>query len=164
MNQHAAIRFTLNGQPREIAAPPMQRLLDVLRQTCELTGTKNGCGEGDCGACTVLIDGVPVVSCLVPIVQVEGADVRTVESLAEGDQPHPLQAAFLKHGGTQCGSCAAGLLMTACAHLEHGGETDDATLRAALAGVVCRCAGYQQVIASVQAAARGGETLDGNHL
>lgn len=164
MSASATIRFTLNGRPMEIAAPPMQRLLDVLRTTCGLTGTKNGCGEGDCGVCTVLVDGAAVVSCLVPVVQVDGADVRTVESLAVGTRLHPLQEAFLEYGGTQCGSCAPGMLMAACAHLGHGGATDDAALRAALAGILCRCSGYQRIIAAVQAAARGGEAHAADRL
>lgn len=155
MTERATIRFILNGRPAEIAAPPMQRLLDALRQQCGLTGAKNGCGEGDCGACTVLVDGEAILSCLTPVVQIDDAEVRTVEGLAEGDKLHPLQQAFLEHGGTQCGSCAPGFLMTACSHLEHGGDTDDATLREALAGVLCRCTGYCQVIESVQAAAKG---------
>ncbi len=164
MNEPAKIRFTLNGRPVEVAAPPMQRLLDVLRETCGLTGTKNGCGEGDCGACTVMVDGAAVVSCLVPVVQVEGADVRTVESLAPGDRPHPLQQTFLQHGGTQCGSCAPGFLMAACSHLESGGKTDEAALREALAGVLCRCTGYHRIIESVQEAAREGAERGTNRL
>lgn len=157
MSTESTIRFTLNGAPVEVAAPPMQRLLDVLRDRCGVTGPKNCCGEGDCGACTVLLDGEPVVSCLVPVVQVEGADVRTVESLADGDALHPLQQAFLEHGGTQCGMCAPGFLMAACSHLKHGGETSDAAVREALSGVLCRCTGYNRVIESVQRAAAGDE-------
>ncbi len=112
----------------------------------------------------MLVDGAAVLSCLMPVVQVDGADVRTVESLAEGGRPHPMQVAFLKHEGTQCGSCAPGFLMAACSHLERGGKTDDAALREALAGVLCRCTGYQRVIESVQHAARGGEAHGADHL
>ncbi|RPI77447.1 MAG: (2Fe-2S)-binding protein [Planctomycetaceae bacterium] len=133
----------------------MRRLLDVLRDSCGMTGTKNCCGEGDCGACTVLVDGAAVVSCLVPVVQVEGADVRTVEGLAQGDHLHSLQQAFLEWGGTQCGMCAPGFLMTAWSHLNRGGQTGDAALRDALSGVLCRCTGYNRVIESVQHAATG---------
>jgi carbon-monoxide dehydrogenase small subunit len=164
VNQPVTIRCTVNGRSVEIAVPPMQRLLDVLRETCGLTGTKNGCGEGDCGACTVLIDGDAVVSCLVPVVHVDGADIRTVEDLADGDVPHPLQQAFLEYGGTQCGSCAPGFLMTAYAHLKRGGATNDAALCEALAGVLCRCTGYHRVIDAVQHAARGEEGHADNHL
>lgn len=159
MSTEFRIRFTLNGAPVEVAAPPMQRLLDVLRERCEVTGPKDCCGEGDCGACTVLLDGEPVASCLVPVVQVEGADVRTVESLADGDVLHPLQQAFLEHGGTQCGMCAPGFLMAAAAHLEHGGAASDASVREALSGVLCRCTGYNRVIESVQRAAGGEHVL-----
>lgn len=155
MSERTTIRFTLNGQAVEVSAPPMRRLLDVLRETCGLTGAKNGCGEGDCGACTVLVDGTAVVSCLVPVIQIDGAEIRTVESLAEGDCLHPLQQAFLERGGTQCGSCASGFLMTACSHLERGGETSDAALRDALSGVLCRCTGYNRVLEAVQQAAEG---------
>lgn len=156
MSEQSIIRFTLNGREIAAAAPPLQRLLDVLRDSLGLTGTKNCCGEGDCGACTVLLDGVAVVACLVPVVQVEGADVRTVEGLAEGNVLHPLQQAFLDRGGTQCGICAPGFLMAACAHLESGGETTDASLREALSGVLCRCTGYNRVIESVRHASGAG--------
>ncbi len=163
MNEPATIRFTLNGRPVEISAPPLERLLDVLRRRCGLTGTKNGCGEGDCGACTVLVDGAAVLSCLTPLVQIEGAEVRTVEGLAEGDQLHPLQQAFLQHGGTQCGSCAPGFLMAACSHLENGGETDDAAIRKALAGVLCRCTGYCRAVEAVRVAAQGDQHGGDHH-
>lgn len=163
MSELATIQFTLNGTAVEVTAPPLQRLLDVLRHDFGLTGAKQGCGEGDCGACTVLVDGVAVVSCLVPVFQVEGTDVRTVESLAHGADLHPLQQAFLELGGTQCGSCAAGMLMTACAHLERGGETSDQALRTALSGVLCRCTGYNRIIEAVQHAAGRGRHA-GDHL
>lgn len=153
MSEPSNIRFTLNGRAVTVAAPPMQRLLDVLRDACGMASVKNSCGEGDCGACTVLVDGAAVVSCLAPIVQVEGADVRTVESLAEGDRLHPLQQAFLERGGTQCGICAPGFLIAAWAHLANGGESSDRALRTALSGVLCRCTGYNRVIESVQHAA-----------
>lgn len=157
MSQCSTIRFTLNGREIEVTAPPLERLLDVLRDVLGLTGTRNCCGEGDCGACTVIVDGAAVVSCLLPIVQVEGADVQTIESLAGGRELHPLQQAFLDHGGTQCGACAPGLLMAAHSHLEAGGATTDAALRKALSGVLCRCTGYNRAIESVQQA---GEELN----
>ena len=144
------IDFTLNGQPVQVRTAHLHRLLDTLREDLALTGTKNGCGEGDCGACTVLMDGKPVLSCLVPMIQVSGAAIRTIESLAVNGIPHPLHQAFLELGSTQCGSCVPGLLMTACAHLEHGGATDESTLRHALAGVLCRCTGYQRVLAAIR--------------
>src|SRR5437667_7380406 len=104
------IRFTLNGAGVDVAAHPMARLLDVLREDCQLTGTKEGCGEGECGACTVLVDGVPVVSCLVPFAQVDGANVQTIEGL--GDD-HPLQHCFMNEAGAQCGICTPGMIMAA---------------------------------------------------
>lgn len=164
MSESAHIHFTLNGRAVEVCVPPMQRLLDVIRHTCGLTGAKCGCGEGDCGACTVLVDGVAVVSCLVPAIQADGAEIRTVESLGDGHTPHPLQTAFLELGGTQCGSCAAGFLMTACSHLERGGETSERELRRALSGVLCRCTGYNRIITAVQQAAEGGAQHAGDHF
>src|SRR5450432_3331820 len=122
------IRFKVNGSPRETDAPPMARLLDVLRVPLGLTGTKEGCGEGECGACSVLLDGVVVDACLVPICQVDGTDVRTVEGLAAVDGSlSPLQQAFLETGGAQCGICTPGMLMAARAFLDRGGDpTEDA--------------------------------------
>ena len=168
------IRFTLNGEPTEVVVPPMQRLLDVLRRDLRLTGAKDGCSEGDCGACTVLVDGRPVVSCLVPAIQIEGADVRTVESLISRDSLgsrgslasrsshdipvavggdaalHPFQQSLLDHGGTQCGSCTPGMLLAGCAHIESGGSADSHCVRRAIAGVLCRCTGYQSIVAAIQ--------------
>lgn len=152
LNSENVFRFTVNGRPVEVHAPPMQRLLDVLRETLELTGTKNGCGDGSCGACTVLIDGLAVDSCLVPVVQVDGAAVQTVEGLCEGDVLNRLQESFRACGGTQCGACEPGILMTATAHLANGGDADDNALRATLAGNLCRCTGYVKIIESIQEA------------
>jgi aerobic carbon-monoxide dehydrogenase small subunit len=149
-NSDRTFHFNVNGRPVEVSAPPMQRLLDVLRETLGLTGTKNGCGDGGCGACTVLLNGQAVDSCLVPVVQVEGAQVRTVESLTEVSSLNPLQQSFLDCGGTQCGSCAPGILMSATAYLEDCTDTDTAALRAALAGNLCRCTGYMKIIESIQ--------------
>lgn len=182
------VSFELNGQRVTIDAPPLKRLLDVLRHDLGLTGTKNSCGEGDCGACTVLIDGQPVVSCLVPLVQVDGARVRTVESLSETSCLHPLQTAIVEVGAAQCGGCLSGFQMAACGYLESrgclkpgGGRADtacfdaphagtssadtssaglpcsDAELRRAVAGVLCRCTGYQRMIEAMRrVAAEGG--------
>jgi len=152
LTRDSVFRFTVNGQSVEVHAPPMQRLLDVLRETLGLTGTKNGCGGGSCGACTVLIGGQAVNACLVPVVQVDGAEVRTVEDLADGDCLNSLQQCFLECGGTQCGSCVPGTLMMVTAHLDGGGETNTDELRETLAGNLCRCTGYVKIIESIQKA------------
>jgi len=148
------IRFRVNGRPVTVSAPPMKRLLDVLREDLGLTGTKYGCGEGECGACTVRLDGDTVMSCLVPVVQVEGREVATVEGLAENGTLSDLQKAFHELGGAQCGICTPGMLMAAAAHLDGGGAVDDDSIREALAGNICRCTGYTRIVASVQAAVR----------
>jgi carbon-monoxide dehydrogenase small subunit len=146
------VRFRVNGRAVEVSAPPMKRLLDVLREDLRLTGTKYGCGEGECGACTVRIDGELAMSCLVPVAQAEGADVLTVEALS-ADGLGALQQAFLDAGGAQCGICTPGFLMAAHDHLERGGALDDDSLREALAGNVCRCTGYSRILEAVRAAA-----------
>jgi aerobic carbon-monoxide dehydrogenase small subunit len=138
------VRFTLNGASADVDAHPMARLLDVLREECGLTGTKEGCGEGECGACTVLIDGAPVCSCIIPFAQAEGADVRTIEGL--GDD-HPLQHAFMNEVGAQCGICTPGMIMAALALGEH--PTLD-EIRVALAGNLCRCTGYASIYRAIQ--------------
>jgi carbon-monoxide dehydrogenase small subunit len=199
----SAIRFLLNGEPVEVAVPGMRRLLDVLRIELGLTGTKEGCGEGECGACTVIIDSQVAVSCLVPACQVDGHTVRTVEGLAprrsrpEGeamaasDHPgagvpvappadtapadgpptlataaligaagstrpedlSPLQRAFLEAGAAQCGICTPGMLLAAQAYLEDGGDDDEASIRAAIAGNLCRCTGYTKIVDAIARAA-----------
>ena len=138
------MRFTLNGAPRDVDVPPMSRLLDVLRETCGLTGTKEGCGEGECGSCTVLVDGAPVCSCLVPIAQVEGATVTTIEGF--GDD-HPLQRAFMEEIGAQCGICTPGMIVAASA-LGSKPTLDD--IRRGLAGNLCRCTGYEAIYRAVK--------------
>ncbi len=146
-------RFVVNGEPVEVEVPGMRRLLDVLREELHLTGTKEGCGEGECGACSVLLDGAVVDSCLVPICQVEGTVVRTVEGLA-GDQPlNDLQAAFLETGGAQCGICTPGMLMAAEAYLAVGTPVTDEAIREAIAGNLCRCTGYTKIVEAIALAA-----------
>lgn len=140
------MHFTLNGSPVDVDAHPMKRLLDVLREECNLTGTKEGCGEGECGACTVLVDGQLVVSCLVPYAQVEGSNVTTIEGLG-GD--HVLQHEFMNEAGAQCGICTPGMIMVAST------LSPDATLneiRVALAGNLCRCTGYEAIYRAIQKA------------
>jgi aerobic carbon-monoxide dehydrogenase small subunit len=148
------IRCTINGRARRLDVPPMARLLDVLRETCGLTGTKEGCGEGECGACTVLLDGLPVVSCLVPAAHAHGAEVRTIE----GVDGHPLQDAFVVRGGAQCGICTPGMIMAALA-IPKGATRADVT--EALAGNLCRCTGYESIHQAVADAtkARKGRRL-----
>jgi aerobic carbon-monoxide dehydrogenase small subunit len=141
------MRLTVNGRTTEIAAPPMKRLLDVLREDLGLTGTKEGCGEGECGACTVLVDGAPVCACLVPAGQMEGAAITTIEALG-GE--HPLQRAFVDFGGAQCGICTPGMIMAA---LALGGAPSFDDIRDGLAGNLCRCTGYEAIYRAVQAAA-----------
>ena len=140
------IRFTLNGKRRRIAAHPLKRLLDVLREDCGQTGTKEGCGEGECGACTVLIDGAPVNACLVPFAHVDGRRVVTIEGLGGG---HPLQHAFVEHGGAQCGICTPGMIMAAVAL---GPKPSLAAMRTGLAGNLCRCTGYSAIYRSIRKA------------
>jgi len=148
------IRCTLNGRPVTVEAPPAVRLLDVLRGPLGLTGTKEGCGEGECGSCTVLLDGAPVNACLVLVGQVEGRAVRTVEGLGDLAGLSPLQEAFVKEGGLQCGICTPGFLVSAealLAAIPQPGETD---IREALAGNLCRCTGYQRIVEAVRAASK----------
>ena len=142
-------RFLVNGEPVEVEVPGMRRLLDVLREDLALTGTKEGCGEGECGACSVLLDGAVVDSCLVPICQVDRASVRTVEGLGSADQLNDLQAAFLQIGGAQCGICTPGMLMAAEAFLAAGGATSDEAIREAIAGNLCRCTGYTKIVEAI---------------
>ena len=143
------MKFTLNGQPHELDAHPLKRLLDVLREDLSLTGTKEGCGEGECGACTVLIDGAPVCSCLVPCAQAEGCEVVTIEGLS-GD--HPLQRAMLREVGAQCGICTPGVVMAALSLVESAKQPSLAKMREALAGNLCRCTGYEAIHRAVLAA------------
>jgi aerobic-type carbon monoxide dehydrogenase small subunit (CoxS/CutS family) len=142
------MRLTVNGKRATLDVHPLKRLLDVLREDCALTGTKEGCGEGECGACTVLVDGVPVNSCLVPAAQVAGARVTTIEGL---DGRHPLQGAFVEHGGAQCGICTPGMIMAAVAL---GRTPTLQQIRVGLAGNLCRCTGYMAIYRSIEATSR----------
>jgi aerobic carbon-monoxide dehydrogenase small subunit len=142
------MRLILNGQRANLGVHPLKRLLDVLREDCALTGTKEGCGEGECGACTVLVDGAPVNSCLVPAAQVAGTRVTTIEGLSGR---HPLQRAFVEHGGAQCGICTPGMIMAAIAL---GPRPTLQDMRVGLAGNLCRCTGYSAIYRSIAAAAK----------
>ena len=149
-------RLTVNGVPTEVEAPGMRRLLDVLREDLGLTGTKEGCGEGECGACSVLLDGAVVDSCLVPLCQVNGADVQTVEGLDANGALNTLQAAFLETGGAQCGICTPGMLMAGQAFLASGDDPTEEAVREAIAGNLCRCTGYTKIIDAIVLAAERG--------
>jgi aerobic carbon-monoxide dehydrogenase small subunit len=148
-----SFRFRVNRSPVEVNAPGMRRLLDVLREDLALTGTKEGCGEGECGACSVLIDGALVDACLVPVCQVEGTHVETVEGLAQGEALNELQAAFLETGGAQCGICTPGMLMAGEAFLAAGDAPREEAIRTAIAGNLCRCTGYTKIIDAIALAA-----------
>jgi aerobic carbon-monoxide dehydrogenase small subunit len=151
------IKCEVNGKPVAFEAYPMARLLDVLREQLGLTGTKEGCGEGECGACAVEIDGALVNSCLVPAVHVEGAKIRTIEGIARGERLAAVQQAFLAHGGAQCGICTPGMILAAVNLLARHPEPTDAEIREGLAGNLCRCTGYMKIFESVVAACREAE-------
>ncbi len=146
-------RFTVNGDPTEVEVPGMRRLLDVLREDLALTGTKEGCGEGECGACSVLIDGLVVDACLVPVCQVDGTTVQTVEGLGAEHALNTLQAAFLETGGAQCGICTPGMLMAGEAFLATATSATDEAIREAIAGNLCRCTGYTKIVEAIALAA-----------
>ena len=147
------LTLTVNGTTRSAEVFPMARLLDVLREDLGLTGTKEGCGEGECGSCTVLLDGEPVNACLVPIGQCDGRSLTTVEGLAGAGHLSPLQRCFIDEGGTQCGICTPGMLISAEALLRERPSPTEPEIREALAGNLCRCTGYQRIVESVLAAA-----------
>jgi carbon-monoxide dehydrogenase small subunit len=153
MTDKMDVSFTVNGEERTVCVEPRRTLADALREDCGLTGTHLGCEHGVCGACTVLVDDTPVRSCLMFAVQAEGARVRTVEGLADGDKLHPLQQAFWDHHGLQCGFCTPGFLMLAVGILERDPDIGEAELREALSSNLCRCTGYQNILKSVLAAA-----------
>jgi carbon-monoxide dehydrogenase small subunit len=149
MVNKTAIEFEVNGASQRLEVFPMARLLDVLREDLRLTGTKEGCGEGECGACTVKLNGEIVNSCLVPVAQVAGASITTIEGVAEGDQLHAVQQAFIEHGGAQCGICTPGMILAAVDLLERNPAPTEADIRNGLAGNLCRCTGYMKIFESV---------------
>jgi aerobic-type carbon monoxide dehydrogenase small subunit (CoxS/CutS family) len=153
------IVFKLNGKEVRVASPPERKLLWVLRTELGLTGTKAMCGEGHCGACTVLLDGRPIPSCRVPVSRADGREVLTIEGLADGDRLHPLQEAFLEHDALQCGFCTPGMILQALALLRRNPDPSEAEIADALEGQLCRCGSYNRIIAAVRSAAaamRGG--------
>lgn len=148
------VHCTVNGEEQTLRAYPMARLLDVLREELHLTGTKEGCGEGECGACSVFVDGVLVNSCLVPVLQVEGALIKTIEGVASLEQLHAVQEAFIRCGGAQCGICTPGMVLAAVNLLEKTPQPDEAQIRNGLAGNLCRCTGYVKIFEAVVEACR----------
>ena len=150
----AEIAFTVNGEPKKLHAYPMERLLDVLRLEFGLTGAKEGCGEGECGSCSVLMNGKLVNSCLIPALQAAGTNLTTIEGVADGPQLSALQAAFLECGGAQCGICTPGMILASCHLLDKKPEPTLDDIREALSGNLCRCTGYMQIFDAVAQAAR----------
>jgi carbon-monoxide dehydrogenase small subunit len=149
MNTRSTVECTVNGEIRTLQAYPMERLLDVLREQLRLTGTKEGCGEGECGACSVMIDGRIVNSCLVPVAQVAGASIQTIEGIATDDELHAVQRAFIECGGAQCGICTPGMVLAAVDLLKRNPNPSAGEIRTGLAGNLCRCTGYMKIFESV---------------
>ncbi|MBP6821045.1 MAG: (2Fe-2S)-binding protein [Acidobacteria bacterium] len=149
MAEKATLNFTVNGQSKTVHAWPMARLLDVLREELQLTGTKEGCGEGECGACSVMIDGELVNSCLIPVAQTAGANITTIEGVANGEQLHAVQQSFIECGGAQCGICTPGMVLAAVSLLERNPQPTEEDIRNGLAGNLCRCTGYMKIFDSV---------------
>ena len=154
MSQRLPLVLNVNGEAHDLYIPVHKTLLEVLREDLDLTGTKHGCELGECGACAVLVDGAPVLSCLTLALECDGRAIETVEGLAHGAQLHPLQAAFADLGGAQCGYCTPGLLMTAKALLDAEPAPSRDRIKEAIAGVLCRCTGYQQIVDSIERAAQ----------
>ena len=147
--EKSLLTLKVNGDERRVEVFPMARLLDVLREQLQLTGTKEGCGEGECGACTVIVDGRIVNSCLVPVGQVNGSEITTIEGVATDEQLHAVQQAFIDHGGAQCGICTPGMVLAAVDLLERNPRPSETDIRTALAGNLCRCTGYMKIFESV---------------
>jgi aerobic carbon-monoxide dehydrogenase small subunit len=148
------LNCTVNSVPHKIEVFPMARLLDVLREELRLTGTKEGCGEGECGACSVLLDGELVNSCLIPAAQAEGATITTIEGVAQAEKLHSVQQAFLEQGGAQCGICTPGMILATIHLLDRNPHPTETEIRDGLSGNLCRCTGYMRIFESVKAAAR----------
>lgn len=147
------IRFVLNGETFELRVPPWRTLLEMIREDLKLTGAKEACGQGECGACTVIMGGKTVNSCLVPAVEADGQEILTVEGLAEGDRLHPLQESFVEHAGMQCGFCTPGMIMSAKFLLDRNARPDTVEIKDGIAGNFCRCTGYTKIVESISAAA-----------
>jgi len=152
--KHVEITLKVNGIKYAVDVKPQRTLVEVLRETLGLTGTKKSCNEGECGACTVLMDGKPVASCLVLAIDAQGKEILTIEGLSEGENLHPIQEAFLKHGGIQCGFCTPGMVMSAKAFLDEHPKPTQTEVRQAISGNLCRCTGYQQIVDSIMAGSK----------
>ena len=148
------IVLRVNGINYTVAVEPQRTLVEVLRDTLGLTGTKKSCSEGECGACTVLMDGKPATSCLILALDAQGKEITTIEGLSEGEKLHPIQEAFLKHGAIQCGFCTPGMVMSAKAFLEENPKPTAAEVRKGISGNLCRCTGYQQIVDAILAASK----------
>jgi aerobic carbon-monoxide dehydrogenase small subunit len=157
------VQCEVNGKAITLKAYPMARLLDVLREQVGLTGTKEGCGEGECGACSVEIDGVLVNSCLVPALQADGAKILTIEGVASGERLHAVQQAFLTHGGAQCGICTPGMILAAVNLLARNPQPSESEIREGLSGNLCRCTGYTKIFQSVFEACRSTQPSPERH-
>ena len=155
-NGHAAVSFTVNGEPIDLDVPIHATLLDVLRTDLELTGTKYGCGEGECGACSVLLDGKVVNACLILALECEGREVLTIEGLQKNGELHPIQKAFVKHGAIQCGFCSPGMIMAAHALLNANPIPTEDEIKRGLEGNLCRCTGYKKIVDAVKSLSREG--------
>ena len=152
------IKFLLNGESCELEVKPWRTLLEMLREDFQLIGTKEGCGEGECGSCTVIMGGKTVNSCLVPAVEADGQEILTIEGMAQGENLHPIQKAFVEKAGMQCGFCTSGMIMSAKALLDENPDPSEAEIREGIAGNFCRCTGYTKIFESIQTAA---ETMKG---
>lgn len=153
------IHFTLNNKPIRIEAAPDRRVIDILREDLGLTGTKEGCGTGECGACTIIVDGKTKLACLMVAAQIDGREIVTIEGMAPMDDPHPLQKAFIESGAVQCGFCTPGMVMAGTALLENNPAPSEAEIRTGLSGNLCRCTGYQKIVNGIQRCCR--ETAEG---
>ncbi len=153
------IRFTLNGQDTELEVHPDRRVIDILREDLGLTGTKESCGSGECGSCTILVEGETRLACLMLAAQLEGCRVTTIEGLSHEDELHPLQEAFVEHGAVQCGFCTPGMVLTTLSLLERNPRPSRAQIREAIGGNLCRCTGYQKIVDAVEAVSRGREKI-----
>lgn len=149
-----SVRFRVNHKPYEVTISPHRTLLEVLREEIGLTGTKEGCGMGGCGACTVVVDGEAVLACLTLALSVEGKDIHTVEGLAKGEELSPIQKAFVEHGAIQCGYCTPGMLMSATALLAKNPHPDELEIKKAISGNLCRCTGYVKIVEAIKEAAK----------